>query len=127
MSAYLESLDITKRSSILSEKLGSLYAAQGKPSSAADEFERALKLDTSPLQRVRLRLLLADGLVALNRDEPAMDHLDKLLQENPDYPDRLGIYRRLLALAQKLGKKEAATNYEGRVRELTPPPPPRQP
>src|SRR5262249_55215362 len=121
MSAFLEGLDITKLSSILTEKVGTLYAAQGKPSAAAEAFERALKLDPSPLQRVRLRLVLAEGLLSLNREEQALDNLDKLLQENPDYPDRLGIYRRLLPLAQKLGRKELATNYEERIRELTPP------
>src|SRR5207245_9139078 len=52
----LEGLETTKQSAVLSEKLGDLYAAQGKPSSAIHAYAQALKLDPSPLQPVR-RLL----------------------------------------------------------------------
>lgn len=119
---YLERLDLTKRSAVLAEKLADLYAAQGKPSSAAEWSDRALKLDPSPLQRVRLRLVLAERLTALNRDADALDDLDKLLREDPDYPARLELNRRLLGLAQKLGKKDLAATYEERIRQLSPPP-----
>jgi tetratricopeptide (TPR) repeat protein len=119
---FLERLDATKRSAVLTEKLGDYYALQGKPSAAVESAERALKLDPSPQQRVRLRLVLADRLIVLNREADALDDLEKLLQETPDYPAQLAMYRRLLGLAQKLGKKELASSYEERIRQLTPSP-----
>jgi tetratricopeptide (TPR) repeat protein len=122
LATYLERLDLTKHSAVLAEKLADLYAAQGKPSSAVEWSERALKLNPSPQQRVRLRLVLAERLTALKREADALDDLDKLLQENPDYPARLELYRKLLGLAQKLGKKDLAANYEEHIRQLSPAP-----
>src|SRR4029077_19724188 len=122
VAALLEPMELTRQSAVLSEKMGDLYTAQGKPSSAIEMYERSLRLDPSPQQRVRVRLILAEKLSAANRDQEAAEDLGKILQENPDYPDKLGLYRKLLLSAQKLGKKEAAASYEERIRELTPAP-----
>jgi len=46
--AFLEQLSNTKTSAVLTEKLGDLYAAQGKPSSAVHAYAQALQLDPSP-------------------------------------------------------------------------------
>lgn len=54
----LEDLELSKTSSVLQEKLGDLYFKVGKPASAKDSYEQALKLDTTPLQRVRLQAAL---------------------------------------------------------------------
>ena len=120
MAAYLEKLELTKESAVLTEKLANLYSAQGKPASAVEYWERALKLNPSPLQRVRLRLALADKLATQGRDQEVVENLGKLLQENPDYPAKLVIYQRLSALALKLGKPEAAASYEEHIRQLDP-------
>ena len=56
--ALLEQLETTRHSAVLTEKLGDLYAAQGKPSSAVHKYRQALQLDPSPQQRVRLLLTL---------------------------------------------------------------------
>jgi tetratricopeptide (TPR) repeat protein len=120
----LESLDITKHSTVLTEKLGDLYSALGKPTSAAEAYASALRLEPSPQQKVRLRLALAEKLTALNRDSEASDNLVKMLQENSDYPDKLGIYRNLLLLAQKLHNQDDITKYDAIILQLTPPPPP---
>ncbi len=69
---YLENLAATTNSAVLTEKLADLYEAQGKPSSAIEIYERALKLNPSPEQRIRLRLTLGDKLQALNRDAEAV-------------------------------------------------------
>jgi hypothetical protein len=124
---YLEHIYLTRQSAVLTEKLADLYGAQGKPSSAIQTYEAALKLDASPQQRVRLRLTLEDKFLALNRVPEAYANLEKLLLENTDYPDQLGIYRKLLSLAQKLGKTNDAARYEEIVRSLSPPPPPPPP
>ena len=60
--SMLEALELTKQSAVLSEKLGDLYAAEGKPSSAVFAYSQALKLDASPQQRLRLRLTLVKSL-----------------------------------------------------------------
>jgi tetratricopeptide (TPR) repeat protein len=121
--AYLENLGLTRRSAVLSEKLADLCESLGQPSSAIDTYEQALKLDPSPLQRLRLRLRLGEKLGEMHLDQKAYDDYASLLQEDPDYPNKLDIYRKLLALAQNLGKKEDADRYEELIRVLTLPPP----
>jgi uncharacterized protein (TIGR03790 family) len=116
--AFLEDLQLTRRSAILTEKLADLYVALGKPSSAVHAYQQALALDPSPQQRVRLRLVLGEKLAALSPEEDAKgeqeayEDYQKLLQEAPDYPDKPSIYRRLLPLAQKLHKQAEAERYE---------------
>jgi uncharacterized protein (TIGR03790 family) len=118
--AFLENLEATKQSAVLKEKLADLYAAQGKPSSAALTYQQALKLDPSPQQRIRLRLTLSEKLMALNRDEDAYANYQKFLEESPDYSDLLLIYRKLLPLAQKLGKQDDAAKYDAKVNPPNP-------
>jgi len=120
---FLENLDDTKHSAVLKEKLADLYAAQGKPSSAALTYQQALKLNPSPQQRIRLRLTLGEKLMALNRDEEAYSNYQKLLEESPDFLDSLSIYRKLLSLAQKLGKTDDAVKYDAKVNPITNAPP----
>jgi tetratricopeptide (TPR) repeat protein len=120
--ALLEQLELTRHSAVLTEKLGDLYTAQGKPSSAVHEYRQALKLDASPQQRVRLLLTLADRLTALNRQQEAYEECQALLREFPDYPDKVTIYRKLHLLAQHLGKPAEAQQYEAEINRLSPPP-----
>jgi len=121
--AVLEQFDVTKDSAILTEKLGDLYAAQGKPSSSVYSYQEALKLDPSPQQRVRLLLNLGEKLVALNREPDAYADYQQLLQEFPQYPGKLSIYKKLLPLAKKLDKKADAAQYESAIASETRPPP----
>ena len=118
---YLETIPTTKGSAVLKEKLADLYAAQGKPSSAVLTYEQALKLDPSPQQRIRLRLTLAEKLLALNRDADAYASYQKFIEESPDYVDKLAIYRKLVSLGQKLGKPDDAAKYEEQIKLLTTP------
>jgi uncharacterized protein (TIGR03790 family) len=120
--ALLEQIPVTKQSAVLTEKLGDLYAAQGKPSSSAYAYAAALKLDPSPQQRVRLLLTLGERLVALDREAEAYADYQKLLEVDPDYPDMAALYRKLLPLAQKLNKTSDAEKYEAELNRLTAPP-----
>jgi len=119
--SYLEQIPTTKESAALSEKVGDLCAALGKPSSTVHAYERALKLNPSPQQRIRLRLTLGERLLALNRAEEAYANYQKFIAESPDYPDKLAIYQKLVTLAQKLGRKEDEAKY---TEQIKPPPPP---
>jgi tetratricopeptide (TPR) repeat protein len=113
---------------VLAEKLGDLYEAQGKPSSAVVFYQRALALNPSPQQRLRLRLTLGDKLPALDQEDKgfngeaeAYQNYQNLLQECPNYPDKLAIYPKLLPLARKLGKTADAENYDNLIKSLTAP------
>ncbi len=109
---FLEGIPTTKQSAVLSEKLGDLCAQEGKPSSSASAYEQALKLDPSPQQRIRLRLALGEKLGELDREEDAYQNYQKLVEESPNYADKPAIYRKLVTLGQKLGKKDEAAKYE---------------
>jgi uncharacterized protein (TIGR03790 family) len=100
--ALLDNLDLTTHSAVLTEKLANLFEAQGKPSSAILTYNKALKLNPSPEQRIRLRLTLGEKLLALGRDTEAMENYEKLTADSPDYPGRGGIENTLAMLRQKL-------------------------
>jgi uncharacterized protein (TIGR03790 family) len=117
---YIEELPIHTNSAILSEKLGELYSAEGRPGSAVKEWERALTLNPSPQQRVRLRITLADHLIADNRLQDASDDLNKLLAEDTDYPDLAVLYRRLLAIEIKLGHRDEIAKWAHLLNEPIP-------
>lgn len=119
----IENWPLTRTSAVLSEKLADLYTAQGKPSSAALTYRQALDLKPSSQQRIRLRLALGEKLLALDRNDEAFADYQAFLDENPDYPDRLDVFRKLLPLAQKLGKKETAAKCEEQIKLLSNPPP----
>jgi uncharacterized protein (TIGR03790 family) len=116
----LEQLGTTSRSAVLTEKLGDLYLIQGKPSSAVHAYAQALERDPSRLQRLRLMLTLGDKLTSLERDKEAVADYQKLLQEFPDYEEKLAIYKKLLPLAQKLDQKADAEKYEQEIKKLSP-------
>jgi len=119
VAGLLESVPVTKESAVLSEKLADLCVAQGKPSSAIFNYERALKLDPSPQQRIRLRLTLGEKLLAGGRDADAYENYKRLASESPYYTDRLSLLQKLVSLANKLGKKDEAATFEAEVRKLS--------
>lgn len=103
---FLENLPATANSAVLTEKLADLDDALGKPSSAIDTWEDALKLNPSPEQRIRIRLTLAEKLLADGREADAVADYKSLLAEAPDYPGRPEIEEKLTALE----KKNSGTN-----------------
>jgi uncharacterized protein (TIGR03790 family) len=112
VSGYLENVTTTTNSAVLTEKLADLYDKEGKPSSAIATYEQALKLKPSPEQRVRIRLTLGGKLEEQNQDREAYNNYESLLRESPDYPGRISIYRKLLALARKLNLPDEIARYE---------------
>jgi len=116
--AVLEKMELTKHSAVLSEKLGDIYSSLGKPSSAVFEYAKALTLDPSPLQRLRLRLALGEKLSSLERYKDAYEDYQKVLEEMPDYPDKPAIYRLLLPLARKLDRAADAERFEAALNLL---------
>jgi uncharacterized protein (TIGR03790 family) len=105
---FLANLPITATSAVLSEKLADLDDELGKPNSAIISWENALKLNPSPEQRIRIRRILAEKLLALNRKADAIEDYKQLLAEAPDYPGKSEIEADLKDLEQ--GDAQAATN-----------------
>ncbi|HEY5296946.1 MAG TPA: tetratricopeptide repeat protein, partial [Verrucomicrobiae bacterium] len=109
VAGLIDSLGVTTNSAVLTEKLADLCEAQGKPSSAIEIYGRALKLNPSPEQRIRLRLKLGMDLQAQNRYAGAIDDYRKLIEEAPDYPGKNSIEEKIVALTQKISStKEPA-------------------
>ncbi|MCS7338416.1 MAG: tetratricopeptide repeat protein, partial [Verrucomicrobiae bacterium] len=104
----------------LTEKLAELYLAQGKPNAAIDAYRKALALNPSPQQRVRLLLNLAEQLLRLNRENEAYEVYKQFLHQCPNYADRLSIFQKLVALARKLGKPDVTT-LEAELEKLSAP------
>jgi uncharacterized protein (TIGR03790 family) len=104
VAALLENIPLAKQSAVLQEKLGDLYAAAGKPASALHADEQALKLGSSPMQKLRLLLTLADKHIAANEDAKAYACLHRISQDYPEYADKDAIEQKMLPLARKLGK-----------------------
>jgi uncharacterized protein (TIGR03790 family) len=98
---FLEDLPATAKSAVLTEKLANLYDSLGKPSSAIETWQDALKLNPSPQQRIRLRLTLAEKLLAQNRKTEAVDDWWQLIAEAPDYPGKSVIEEKINALVEK--------------------------
>lgn len=98
---FVENLPVTAQSSVLTDKLALLDDRLGKPSSAIDLWQRALTLDPSPEEAIRIRLTLADKLLAQKRIADAIQNYQQLLTSSPDYPGKPSIEEKLRALEQK--------------------------
>jgi len=104
LAASLEQLSVTSRSAVLTEKLADLTEALGKPASAIDYYQRALTLNPSAQQRVRLRLTLGTELTAEHRPAEAAEDYRQLLREVPDYPAKDDLTKTLEQLEPKPAK-----------------------
>ena len=110
-----------KDSAVLSEKLGDLYATLGKPSSAVHAYKQALNYRPFPSNN-------GGGLLTLAEDSPRSNVRRKLTAitckccGNVRITHKLGLYRKLLPLAQKLKKTDDAQQYEAEINRLNPPP-----
>jgi uncharacterized protein HemY len=71
---------------------------------------------------VRLTLALAEKLIAEDKSAEAYELYRQFLKTAADYPDRIGIYRKLANLATKLNKAEDAENFQKEIQRLSAPP-----
>ena len=98
LAGFLENLPATAKSAVLTEKLADIYDSLGKPSSAIDAWQNALKLSPSPEQRIRIRLTLGQKLIEQNRTADAIENDKKLLAEAPGYPGKSQVEEELKKL-----------------------------
>ncbi|MBU6408876.1 MAG: TIGR03790 family protein [Verrucomicrobia bacterium] len=116
----LKKLPLTAASAVLTEKLADLCDAAGQTNAALDFYQKAIILNPSPEQKIRLRLAVAGQFEARN-DKPAVyDDLQKLLTENPAYPGRFDIMKRLLNLAIAMNNKTDITRCVREMKSYTP-------
>jgi tetratricopeptide (TPR) repeat protein len=120
---YLQDQDVTVRSAVLTEKLGDLYQMEGHTDLAIQSWQKALKLNPSALQAVRLTLLLGDNLAASGKEVQALALYDAFLKGTPAYPDALALYQKMEPLAKTLHKNSQAKRYAQEIARLTAPPP----
>jgi uncharacterized protein (TIGR03790 family) len=104
---FLENLPTTSHSAVLTEKLASLYDDAGKPISAIETWQKALKLNPSPQQRLRIRLTLGKEMTEQGDDAGAAENYRQLLKEMPDYPGKSAIEEKLKALEPKTADTNA--------------------
>jgi uncharacterized protein (TIGR03790 family) len=121
LAQYLQEVDVTGRSAVLTEKLGDLYQMEGQSDLAIKSWQQALKLNPSPLQAVRLTLVLGDNLAASGKEEQALALYDAFLKGTPAYPDALALYEKMEPLAKKFHKKSQAKHYAEEIARLTAP------
>jgi uncharacterized protein (TIGR03790 family) len=119
----LENLPALANSAVLTEKLADLYWEMGKPASASFMWQKALERDPSPMQKVRLRLTLADRL---GKEKPieALHHYRMLQTEWPAYPDRADLLRKQIELAKRVDLLDEAKAMQEELDKLTAPTPP---
>jgi uncharacterized protein (TIGR03790 family) len=113
---------VAQESAVLQEKLGDLYASLGRMADAVEPYARALGLDPSPQQRLRLLLTLGRALNLAGREKQALETYQLLLQSCPDYPDLASVYRNMLLLARSVGKQDLADKYQRELERLVPVP-----
>ena len=116
---YLHEVDTTAHSAVLTEKMGDLYQMQGQTDLALKSWQHALTLNPTPMQMVRVALLVGDTLAANSHEEQALATYDAFLQGNPSYPDAVAVYRKMEPLAEYLHKRSQAMHYAEEIQRLT--------
>ena len=116
---YLDATPETRSSAVLLEKKADLHFLKARWAEAAPIYRQALALAPSPQQRVRLTLDLARALEFASKLEEAYAVYQQFPISFPDYPDLLGIYRRLAPMAAQLGKSDQKAEYEREIQRLT--------
>ena len=104
---FPEGLPQTQKSAVLTEKLADLYWASKKLSDALETYAAVLKRNPSPQQRIRVLLTLAERRELYGPDAAAYALYEQFLKENPNYPDLLGVYQKMLPLAKRLPFRSA--------------------
>jgi uncharacterized protein (TIGR03790 family) len=116
---YLQEVDLTRRSAVLTEKLGNLYLMEGETNRAIKSWQQALKLKPSPLQAVRLTLGVGDTLADSGKGDQALDVYEAFQDAHPLYPDALPLWRKMQDLAERLHKNSRARHYALEIARLT--------
>jgi tetratricopeptide (TPR) repeat protein len=116
---YLVGPGVPQDSAVLAEKLADLYQIDNQDELSIKAFRRALQLDPTPQQMVRLTLHLADRLIATGHEDEALSLYDDFLKKSPDYPATVALYSKMETLAIKLSQTRRAERYAREISKLT--------
>ncbi len=116
---YLKSLPLTRKSAVLTEKLGDLEMASD-PAQAIARYQAALDLQPSANEKLLLQFTLTQALARVGRIADALRVYDDFFAANPRYPALLAFYQEALALAQKLDDSKRVERYEREIERLAP-------
>ncbi len=116
---YLRNPALPQDSAVLAEKLADLCQADGQYELSIQSLQRALRLDPTPQQKVRLTLTLGERLAAASHEEDALTLYGDFLKNCPDYPDAVGVYTKMETLASKLHHPAQAEEYAKEIARLT--------
>jgi len=105
MIEYLEKQDLTRKSSILQEKLAELYLAEKKYDDALNCLELAFKNKCSLNQRIRIALNYTDTLISLGRQEKALAFLKQTEKTYPQLFENQLLKDKFQTISQKAGNK----------------------
>ena len=119
--AYLEQEAVTRSSAVLQEKLGDLYEASGKPLSSLDAYAKALKLNPSSEQSLRLLLTLARKQAMQGRPEEAIESYRQVQAKFPEHPGSADAGKRILELTEQLKKPSEAGRLLEDIRRVKTP------
>jgi uncharacterized protein (TIGR03790 family) len=116
---YLKTPGVPQDSAVLAEKSAELYHKEGQDELSIEALRRALNFDPTPQQEVRLTLTLAEWLVNAGKGAEALALCEDLMKKHPDYPDAVGLYTKMEALATKLNQTSQAEAYAREITKLT--------
>jgi uncharacterized protein (TIGR03790 family) len=119
---YLESVPLTRRSSVLTEKMGDLYWANKKFKDALEFYDLALQRNPTVSEKMRLLLHLAYLRSYFGPVSKALQNYQSFLAEFPDYPDTLDIYRKMLPLARSVADDKLVERCELEIKRRGPTP-----
>ena len=107
---------------MLQEKLGDIFYSRGKLADAIDAYDKALKLEMTPQQRIRVMLAQAELLALYTKRQQALDMYQEFLKEFTNYPALLSLYQKMLPLAQDLNQTTEVVRIEKEIERLSPHP-----
>ena len=119
MVQFLNEVELTPHSAVLNEKLGDLYLMENEPDLAIQSWQKALNLNPTPLQALRLTLELGDQLAATGKQAQALTAYEALLKQIPDYPDTLKLYVKMESWAEDLHMRSEALRYAKEIDRLS--------
>lgn len=110
------------QSAVLTEKIGTLFLSKGKIADAIFYYEKALSLQTTPQQRLRLLIETAALQKNFRQQAKAFEKFELMLKEYPDQAWALEIRGKQLDIARELKRTTDIEFLAAEVKRLTPPP-----
>lgn len=117
----LENHPEIRKSAVLAEHLATLWSRNGDSNRAADWLGRALQLDGTPQQRVRLFLELVSLQEKLQLRRDAFATRDRFVREFPMHPRALETLEQLRRDAESLGMAQEIHRLDLEIQRLKPP------